>query len=162
MFLLLQTGMIGVFISLDFFLFYIFWELVLVPMYFIIGIWGGAPQALRGHQVLPLYPGRLGADAAGHPHALLPALPTVRLLLVRDFGPDARFHAAGRAAMGVLGVLPGFAIKVPMFPFHTWLPETPTWKRPRRLRDTGRRPAENGNLRLHPLLRASFAPGLHG
>ena len=41
MFLLLQTGMIGVFISLDFFLFYIFWELVLVPMYFIIGVWGG-------------------------------------------------------------------------------------------------------------------------
>ena len=41
MFLLLQTGMIGVFISLDFFLFYVFWELVLVPMYFIIGIWGG-------------------------------------------------------------------------------------------------------------------------
>src|SRR5579883_1578415 len=41
MFLLLQAGMIGVFISLDFFLFYIFWELVLVPMYFIIGVWGG-------------------------------------------------------------------------------------------------------------------------
>src|ERR1039457_2569676 len=41
MFLLLQTGMIGVFLSLDFFLFYVFWELVLVPMYFIIGIWGG-------------------------------------------------------------------------------------------------------------------------
>ena len=41
MFLLLQTGMIGVFISLDFFLFYVFWELVLVPMYFIIGVWGG-------------------------------------------------------------------------------------------------------------------------
>src|SRR5207244_2182264 len=42
MFLLLQTGMIGVFVSLDFFLFYVFWELVLVPMYFIIGVWGGA------------------------------------------------------------------------------------------------------------------------
>ena len=41
MFLLLQTGLIGVFVSLDFFLFYVFWELVLVPMYFIIGVWGG-------------------------------------------------------------------------------------------------------------------------
>src|SRR5258707_5122387 len=41
MFLLLQTGMLGVFLALDFFLFYIFWELVLVPMYFIIGVWGG-------------------------------------------------------------------------------------------------------------------------
>src|SRR6478672_8112000 len=41
MFLLLETGMIGVFLSLDFFLFYVFWELVLVPMYFIIGVWGG-------------------------------------------------------------------------------------------------------------------------
>src|SRR5581483_4026523 len=40
MFLLLQTGMIGVFISMDFFLFYVFWEVVLIPMYFIIGIWG--------------------------------------------------------------------------------------------------------------------------
>ena len=41
MFLLLQTGMLGVFMALDFFLFYVFWELVLVPMYFIIGVWGG-------------------------------------------------------------------------------------------------------------------------
>src|SRR5438045_6379913 len=41
MFLLLETGMLGVFLSLDFFLFYVFWELVLVPMYFIIGVWGG-------------------------------------------------------------------------------------------------------------------------
>src|ERR1039458_5379709 len=47
MFMLLQTGMIGVFLSLDFFLFYVFWELVLVPMYFIIGIWGGP----RKHQL---------------------------------------------------------------------------------------------------------------
>ena len=56
--LLLQTGMLGVFCALDFFLFYVFWEVMLVPMYFLIGIWGGPRQALRGHQVLPLHPGR--------------------------------------------------------------------------------------------------------
>ena len=74
LFLLLQTGMLGVFMALDFFLFYVFWEVMLVPMYFLIGIWGGAAQAVRGHQVLPLHAGRLGADAAGHPDPVLPAL----------------------------------------------------------------------------------------
>ena len=78
--LLLQTGMLGVFVALDFFLFYVFWEVMLVPMYFLIGIWGGAAQAVRRDQVLPLHAGRLGADAARHPGALLlqPARP-VRL-----------------------------------------------------------------------------------
>ena len=69
--LLLQTGMLGVFCSLDFILFYVFWEVMLVPMYFLIGVWGGPRQALRGDQVLPLHPGRFGADAGRHPGALL-------------------------------------------------------------------------------------------
>ncbi len=47
--------MLGVFMSLDFFLFYVFWEIVLMPMYFIIGIWGGEREALRCHQVLPVH-----------------------------------------------------------------------------------------------------------
>src|SRR6202023_3553513 len=54
MFLLLQTGMLGVFMSLDFFLFYVFWELVLVPMYFIIGVWGG-PRKLYAATKFFLY-----------------------------------------------------------------------------------------------------------
>ena len=95
LFLLLQTGMLGVFMSLDFFLFYVFWEVMLVPMYFIIGVWGGAAQALRRHQVLPLHPGRLGADAAGHPDALLPALQPVSAVYTFDIS-DADEAAACR------------------------------------------------------------------
>ena len=80
MFLLLQTGMLGVFMSLDFFLFYVFWELVLVPMYFIIGIWGG-PRKLYAAIKFFLYT-LVGsrADAARHPDAVLPALQAVRRL----------------------------------------------------------------------------------
>ena len=71
MFLLQQTGMIGVFISMDFLLFYIFWEMVLVPMYFIIGVWGG-PRKLYAAMKFFLYTlGRRRADVAGHPDALL-------------------------------------------------------------------------------------------
>ena len=58
--------MIGVFVSLDLFLFYVFWEVVLVPMYVMIGVWGGVDTHPRGDQVLPLHDGRLDADARGH------------------------------------------------------------------------------------------------
>ena len=64
--LTLLTGLVGVFIALDLFLFYVFFEVMLIPMYFIIGIWGGDQPALRGHQVLHLHHGRLAADAGGH------------------------------------------------------------------------------------------------
>ena len=56
--LVLTTGMLGVFVALDLFLFYVMWEVMLVPMYFIIGIWGGERAHLRGHQVLHLHDGR--------------------------------------------------------------------------------------------------------
>ena len=56
--LMLETGMLGAFVALDLFLFYVFWELMLVPMYFLIGIWGGPAAHLRGDQVLPLHAGR--------------------------------------------------------------------------------------------------------
>ena len=65
-FLLLQTAMLGVFMSLDFLLFFVFWETVLVPMYFIIAIWGGQRRALRLHQVHDLHLDRLGADVPRH------------------------------------------------------------------------------------------------
>ena len=82
MFLLLQTGMIGVFLSLDFFLFYVFWELVLVPMYFIIGVWGG-PRKLYAAIKFFLYTlAGSRADAAGHPDAVFRALQPVRILHV--------------------------------------------------------------------------------
>ena len=65
--LFLETGMLGAFVSLNLFLFYVFWELMLVPMYFIIGIWGGPRRDLRGGQVLPVHDGRLAADAGRDP-----------------------------------------------------------------------------------------------
>src|SRR5579884_1663773 len=123
MFLLLQAGMIGVFISLDFFLFYIFWELVLVPMYFIIGVWGG-PRKLYAAIKFFLY------TLAGSVLMLLG-------ILTLYFHHYAQYHFYSFEIADLMRVsLPlgtqqivfwaffiGFAIKVPMFPFHTWLPD---------------------------------------
>jgi len=123
MFLLLQTGMIGVFISLDFFLFYIFWELVLVPMYFIIGVWGG-PRKLYAAIKFFLY------TLAGSVLMLLGIL-TLYFEHFRQFG-SYTFEISELMKLNVpLGMqqwifwafFVGFAIKVPMFPFHTWLPD---------------------------------------
>jgi len=126
MFLLQQVGMIGVFISLDFLLFYVFWELVLVPMYFIIGIWGG-PRKLYAAIKFFLYTLAGGVlMLLGISDALLPIRPAVRPLQPSKSRTDEALAAPGPAAVGLLGLLLGFAIKVPMFPFHTWLPDAHT------------------------------------
>src|SRR5262249_37157475 len=123
MFLLLETGMIGVFVSLDFFLFYIFWELVLVPMYFIIGVWGG-PRKLYAAIKFFLY------TLAGSVLMLLGIL-TLYFAHFRQFG-FYTFEIADLMRLdlplstqewGFWAFFVGFAIKVPMFPFHTWLPD---------------------------------------
>ena len=123
MFLLLETGMIGVFVSLDFFLFYVFWELVLVPMYFIIGVWGG-PRKLYAAIKFFLY------TLAGSVLMLLGIL-TLYFQYHQQFGAYT-FEIADLMKLDMpLGVQQwvfwaffiGFAIKVPMFPFHTWLPD---------------------------------------
>ena len=118
--------------TLDFFLFYVFWEVMLVPMYFLIGIWGGPRQALRGDQVLPLHPLRIGPDAARHHHR---STSTTRPECSAS-GPRQRSDVRHPDADGADAGMPvhlqillffafffGFAIKVPMFPFHTWLPD---------------------------------------
>jgi NADH-quinone oxidoreductase subunit M len=123
MFLLLQTGMIGVFVSLDFFLFYVFWELVLVPMYFIIGVWGG-PRKLYAAIKFFLY------TLAGSVLMLLGIL-TLYFQYRQQFGTYT-FEIAELMRLDMPLALQqwvfwaffiGFAIKVPMFPFHTWLPD---------------------------------------
>jgi NADH-quinone oxidoreductase subunit M len=123
MFLLQQTGMIGVFISLDFFLFYVFWELVLVPMYFIIGVWGG-PRKLYAAIKFFLY------TLAGSVLMLLGIL----TLYLQHFAQRG-FYTFEISELMKLNMplhmeqwvfwafFIGFAIKVPMFPFHTWLPD---------------------------------------
>jgi len=123
MFLLQQTGMLGVFMALDFFLFFVFWEVVLVPMYFIIGVWGG-PRKLYAAIKFFLY------TLAGSVLMLLGIL-TLYFQHFKQFG-FYTFEIAELMKLDMpLGLqqwvfwafFVGFAIKVPMFPFHTWLPD---------------------------------------
>ncbi len=124
-FLVLEVGMVGVFLALDTFLFYIFWEIVLVPMYLIIGIWGGANRiyatikfvlyTLVGSLLMLIailgiafaYQSSTGSWTGAFDYETL-----------RGFGfdPTLQFFAFA-------GFFLAFAIKVPMFPFHTWLPD---------------------------------------
>ncbi|MFM8234689.1 MAG: NuoM family protein [Holophagaceae bacterium] len=126
--LILQSAMLGVFITQDMFLFYVFWEVMLVPMYFLIGIWGG-PQKLYAAIKLFLY------TLAGSV-LLLVAVLAIYFLQAKTYG-TLDFSVASFQAMApviaqqtktyqtllALAFFVAFAIKVPMFPFHTWLPD---------------------------------------
>jgi NADH-quinone oxidoreductase subunit M len=128
-FLVLQTGMLGVFMSLDFFLFFVFWEAMLVPMYLLIGIWGG-PRRLYAAIKFFLYT-LLGS--------VLMLLSVLFLYVfhhsqtgVYTFSIQELYHTApllpqvygsSVAVLLFFGFFVAFAIKVPMFPFHTWLPD---------------------------------------
>jgi NADH-quinone oxidoreductase subunit M len=122
LFLLLETGMLGTFVALDFFLFYVFWEIMLLPMYFLIGIWGG--------------PRREYAAIKFFLYTLLGSVLMLVALLYLYFTPDPHSFdmtklgalVAGKIPMHVqvllwLALFIGFAIKIPAFPFHTWLPD---------------------------------------
>src|SRR5881397_1948286 len=134
--LMLQAGMLGVFISLDFFLFYVFWEVMLVPMYFIIGVWGG-PRKLYAAIKFFLYTlfGSvlllLGILAL---YFIYPSLAVQHPEVASRFGTGSTFDVLAFQAVAsylpfsyqywiFLAFFVGFAIKVPMFPFHTWLPD---------------------------------------
>jgi NADH-quinone oxidoreductase subunit M len=119
--LMLDAGMMGVFVSLDFFLFYIFWEVMLLPMYFLIGIWGG-PR--REYAAIKFF--------------LYTLLGSVLILLAMlglyYYSPTPTFDmtqlASNASAYSLnfqrivwLALFIGFAIKIPAFPFHTWLPD---------------------------------------
>jgi len=134
LFLLLDTGMMGVFVSLDFFLFYVFWEVMLLPMYFLIGMWGG-PQKEYAAIKFFLY------TLVGSVLMLIAILAlyftcgnTFDMILLMERAPQALDGVLwwGMSAIKVIWVMLfiGFAIKVPVFPFHTWLPlahvEAPT------------------------------------
>ena len=130
-FLVLQTGMLGVFMALDFFLFFVFWEAMLVPMYLLIGIWGG-PRKLYAAIKFFLY------TLLGSVLMLLSVLflyfynypqTGVYTFSIQAFYQTAPkiFHdpayGATFAIFLFLAFFAAFAIKVPMFPFHTWLPD---------------------------------------
>src|SRR5882762_5378926 len=122
--LILTTGMIGVFLARDLFLFYVMWEVMLVPMYFIIGIWGGER--------------RIYASLKFFVYTMLPSLLMLVAIIylgihVRtamgtpDFSYDHLLTAGGMPERTTLLLFAAFflafAVKVPIFPFHTWLPD---------------------------------------
>ena len=118
-FLILSGLMIGVFCALDGMLFYVFFEATLIPMYLIIGIWGGPEPRLRGVQVLPLHAARLAADAG---RADLPVQQVGRQLRHPRPGTSCRWRCAAQTLL-FFAFFAAFAVKVPMWPVHTWLPD---------------------------------------
>ena len=131
-FLVLEVGMIGVFLALDLFLFYIFWEIVLVPMYLIIGIWGGANRIYSTIKfVLYTLVGSLLmlvailATAFAYQATTGSWTGAFDFVLLREFAAGAGFAPALQVG-AFLAFFLAFAIKVPMFPFHTWLPDAHT------------------------------------
>jgi NADH-quinone oxidoreductase subunit M len=123
LFLLLQVGMSGVFVSLDFIFFYVFWEIGLVPMYLLIGVWGGERRIYASIKFF-LY------TLAGSMAMLLAiigvylATGTFNILDAAAAQPFAGNFALSAAAFWAFFI--AFAIKVPIFPFHTWLPDAHT------------------------------------
>ncbi|MFH1687752.1 MAG: NADH-quinone oxidoreductase subunit M [bacterium] len=120
-FLLLEAGMMGVFVALDFFLFYVFWEIMLVPMYFLIGVWGGPRKEYAAIKfflytlfgsifmlvaILILY-------FASEPH-------TLNMLTLIEQGSSLPYTLQ---MVCFIFFFIAFAIKVPVWPFHTWLPD---------------------------------------
>lgn len=123
MMLVLMTGMIGAFVALDLFLFYLFWELMLIPMYFLIGIWGGERRIYSAIKFF-LY------TAVG---SLLMLVAIVVLVFMHNqaFGVPSfgyedllRLEIPGTPQLWLFGAFGlAFAVKVPIFPLHTWLPD---------------------------------------
>jgi NADH-quinone oxidoreductase subunit M len=121
--LLLMVGMLGVFVSLDMFLFYVFWEISLIPMYLVIGIWGG-PRRIYATVKFVVYTlvGSL---------LMLVAILAVAIANGNDTGTftfayealRAHHFADGLQALAFIAFFLAFAIKVPMWPLHTWLPD---------------------------------------
>ncbi|MFQ5479148.1 MAG: NuoM family protein [Candidatus Binatia bacterium] len=121
LFLLLDAGMMGVFCALDFFLFYVFWEVMLLPMYFLIGIWGGPRReyaaikfflyTLLGSVLMLI--AMLALYFYNAPH-------TFDMLVLME---NAGTYSRGFQSWVWVALFIGFAIKIPAFPFHTWLPD---------------------------------------
>lgn len=138
--LLLYVGMMGVFISLDFFLFYVFWEVMLLPMYFLIGIWGGPRKEYAAikfflytlfgsvFMLLVMISFYFFSDVAADPDKVVHTFNLIELskpgVLTGPFSHGiASISATGVKMIAWIALFVGFAIKIPAFPFHTWLPD---------------------------------------
>ena len=126
--LILQTGMVGTFVAQDLILFFVFFEVVLLPMYFMIGVWGGEQRMYAAIKFF-LY------TAFGSAFMLIAFLALYFLSETADGGHTFQITELPAAASGIAsttawlifgGMFLGFGIKVPMFPFHTWLPDAHT------------------------------------
>ncbi len=137
LFLLLETGMLGTFCALDFFLFYVFWEIMLLPMYFLIGIWGGPRKeyaaikfflyTLFGSVLMLL--AMIALYFNSNPTTLIDGTPAnhtfniLKLITENDFSHAAPLLGFAFSKVVFIALFIGFAIKIPMVPFHTWLPD---------------------------------------
>jgi NADH-quinone oxidoreductase subunit M len=121
--MLLETGMLGVFMALDLFVFYIFWELVLIPMALIIGIWGSANRVYAAVKffLFTLFGSLLmlvGIVATYQAYFNETGVRTLNVLELQNGNYAPVFQGVAFAAFFI-----AFAVKVPLFPFHTWLPD---------------------------------------
>ena len=139
LFLLLETGVLGTFAAIDFFLFYIFWEVMLLPMYFLIGVWGGprkeyaaikffiftlAGSVLMLVALLAMY--YASADVLGADHGtfnLITYATNGKLQAFFNSGSELFLNKWNFGKAMFLMLFIAFAVKVPVFPFHTWLPD---------------------------------------
>ena len=141
MFMLLHVGVIGTFAALDLFLFYVFWEVMLLPMYFLIGVWGGPRRIYASIKfflytlfgsifllagILIVYFGLTaeGSKFLGNPFSI-PEITEFAKSMVDSGGILHKFAASVTWIPTAVfwGMFVAFAVKVPVFPFHTWLPD---------------------------------------
>ena len=124
--LALQTGVMGVFISLDFLMFFLFWELELIPMFFLISIWGSEPKNKREYSAMKF----LIFTVLGSAFMLVGILVlffstgTLDMLALPDAIQSSRLLLPVGVVFALLFI--GFAVKLPLWPFHTWLPDAHT------------------------------------
>ena len=127
--LVLETGMIGTFVAQDLLLFFVFFELVLLPMYFMIGVWGGEQRKYASLKffLYTAFGSALMIVSILATYFLSPTVDgqhTFSMIALTDWGGAGL--AKGTAVLIFGGFFMGFGIKVPMFPFHTWLPDAHT------------------------------------
>ena len=130
--LLMEVALLGVFTALDFFLWFVFWEGVLIPMYFLIGIWGGPRRKYAAVKFLVytnvaslvMFIGLFALIFGLGDSLTTLALPDIaQAVRGGDLGGFAFFDAAALKTFAFLFMFAGFAVKVPVVPFHTWLPD---------------------------------------